>query len=63
LSARGTALPLARQLRRATAWLNAPLVVGALLIAAIAICAAAAPLIAPFDPYEPQVHFDEGRWA
>jgi peptide/nickel transport system permease protein len=47
--------------RRATAWLNGPLIVGALLIGVIVICAAAAPLIAPFDPYEPQVHFNEGR--
>jgi peptide/nickel transport system permease protein len=61
LSARGASLPLARRLRRATAWLNGPLIVGALLIGVIVICAAAAPLIAPFDPYEPQVRFNEGR--
>lgn len=39
-----------RRLRRASSQLNAPLAIGLLLVALLAICAAASPLIAPQDP-------------
>lgn len=48
---------------RLAARLNAPLLIGGLIVAAVVLCAAAAPLIAPFDPGEPQVRFNEGRMA
>jgi ABC-type dipeptide/oligopeptide/nickel transport system permease subunit len=47
--------------RRVAGRLNAPLIIGALMVLAIVLCAAAAPLIAPFDPYDAKVFFNEGR--
>lgn len=54
---------LVARLRRGVARLNAPLVLGGLIIAAIGVCALAAPLIAPFNPSEPQIRFNAGRMA
>jgi peptide/nickel transport system permease protein len=55
--------PLFQRVRRVATRLNAPLIVGGLLVAAIAVCAVAAPLIAPFDPYDAKVFVDDGRMA
>jgi len=54
-------LPLTRRWRRVVFQLNAPLILGGVLAGLIVICAIAAPLIAPFDPYDTHVFFDEGR--
>jgi peptide/nickel transport system permease protein len=52
---RALPLPLARRLRAAALGLNAPLLSGGLIIAALVLCALAAPLLAPFDPVTPIV--------
>jgi peptide/nickel transport system permease protein len=54
-------LQLARRWRRAVFRLNMPLILGSVLASLIVIGAIAAPLIAPFDPYDTKVFFDEGR--
>jgi peptide/nickel transport system permease protein len=54
-------MPLVRRIGRVAARLNGPLVIGALFVLAILVAAVGAPLVAPFDPYDPQVRFDEGR--
>jgi peptide/nickel transport system permease protein len=58
-------LPFAARgrLRRWRFRLNTPLVVGSLMVLALIACAAAAPLIAPFDPLEAQVRFNSGAMA
>jgi peptide/nickel transport system permease protein len=55
--------PQLARLRRWLARLNAPLLLGGLIVAAIGACAVAAPLIAPFDPYAPQIRFVSGQMA
>ncbi|HEU5103048.1 MAG TPA: ABC transporter permease [Roseiflexaceae bacterium] len=63
MSSPSLALQVARRWRRAAFELNPPLILGGVLAALIIICAVAAPLIAPFDPYDAKVFFDEGRMA
>jgi peptide/nickel transport system permease protein len=41
--------------------INAPLILGGSLASLIVVCAIAAPLLAPFDPYDTRVFFNEGR--
>lgn len=55
--------PAARRLRRRWLQLNPPLVIGGALVLALAVCAIAAPLVAPFDPLEAQVRFNSGVMA
>jgi peptide/nickel transport system permease protein len=55
--------PFAQRARRLARRINGPLVVGGLLVATLVICAAAAPLLAPFDPYEPYIFFNDGTMA
>jgi ABC-type dipeptide/oligopeptide/nickel transport system permease subunit len=63
MSAQTLPQPLFQRARRMATRLNAPLIVGALLVAMIVIGSLAAPLIAPFDPYIPKLIFNEGRMA
>jgi peptide/nickel transport system permease protein len=56
-------LQVARHWRRAVIQLNTPLILGGLLAGLIVICVVAAPLIAPFDPYDAKVFFVGGRMA
>jgi peptide/nickel transport system permease protein len=54
-------LQVARRWRRVVFRLNTPLIIGGFLAGLIVIFAIAAPLIAPFDPYDAKVFFNEGR--
>lgn len=49
---------LRRNMQRVTQHLNVPLLVGGLFVLLLVVCAAAAPMLAPFDPIEPVVSFD-----
>src|SRR5688572_7497246 len=51
---------MVRRWRRVVFRLNTPLILGGVLAGLMVICAIAAPLIAPFDPYDAKVVFDEG---
>jgi peptide/nickel transport system permease protein len=57
----GLPLRVTRRWRRVVFRLNTPLILGGFLAGLIVSCAIAAPLIAPFDPYDARVFFEEGR--
>jgi peptide/nickel transport system permease protein len=61
MSSPSLALQVTRRWRRVVFQFNTPLLVGGLLATLILGCAIAAPLIAPFDPYDAKVFFNEGR--
>jgi ABC-type dipeptide/oligopeptide/nickel transport system permease subunit len=61
MSGPALSIAMARRLRATALRVNAPLLIGGLMVMALVICALAAPLLAPFDPIAPVVRFVAGK--